>query len=110
MSTNLQNCIEKLKIVSKIKDQTLRKKVLAEIADPCLYKALKEIAVNTVAKKVPLSKTTKNRLEKFEKQILDLTKNTNSSKQRKKLIVQAGGFLPILIPSILSVLTTLLKN
>ena len=110
MSTNLKNCIEKLKIVSKIKDQALRKKVLAEIADPCLYKALKEIAINTVAKKVPLSKPTKKRLEKFEKQILALTKNTNSNKQRKNLIVQSGGFLPILVPAILSVLTTLLKN
>ena len=56
MTNNLNNCIEKLLIISKIKDPNLRKKVLVEVSDDCLYKALKEIAINTVGNKVHLQK------------------------------------------------------
>ena len=110
MTNNLNNCIEKLLIISKIKDPNLRKKVLVEVSDDCLYKALKEIAINTVGNKVPLTKVIKNQLKKYRKNIIDLSKNTQNKIKRKKLVVQSGGFLPILIPAIASIITTLLAK
>jgi len=109
MSSNLQLCMEKLKIISKIRDVRLRKRILSEIADDCLYKALHEIAINTVNRKVPLSRPAKISLRKYKSHIQSLTRDTNNKKQRKRLVVQSGGFLPILIPAVASVLGSVLS-
>jgi hypothetical protein len=81
-----------------------------ELNDDCLYKALNEIAVNTVNKKVPLSQKQKTSLKKYKIDIEKLSCYTKNSAKRKKLVCQSGGFLPILIPTIASVLTTLLTK
>ncbi len=60
MSNNLKNCMSKLKVISKIKNPVLRKKVLLDLSDDCLYKALNEIAVNTVKQKVSIKSSKKS--------------------------------------------------
>jgi hypothetical protein len=101
--------MEKLKIISKIKDSRLRKKILSELADDCIYKALHEIAINTVNKKVPLSTDVKKSLKKYKSHIQELTKRTSNRSKRKRLVVQSGGFLPLLIPAVASVLGSVLS-
>jgi hypothetical protein len=109
MSNNLQLCMEKLKIISKIKDPRLRKKILIEIADDCLYKALNEIAVNTISKKVPLNRATKTKLRKYKTHIKALASKTKNKRLQKKLVVQSGGFLPLLVPAVASILGSVLS-
>ena len=109
MSSNLKNCLEKLKIVAKIKNPDLRKKVLLHIADKCLYKALNEIAVNTVSRKIPFSKNTKQHLRKHAIHIEKLAKGTSNSRKQRQLVVQSGGFLPYIIPAVLGILSALIK-
>jgi len=102
--------MEKLKIISKIRDSQLRKRVLSEIADDCLYKALHEIAVNTVKRNVPLSRPAKISLRKYKFHIQNLARKTKDRKQRKSLVVQSGGFLPILIPAVAAILGSLINK
>lgn len=108
MSKNLNYCIEKLKLISKISDPKLRKKVLLNLYDECLYKALHEVAVNTVKSKVPLSTKQKKQLIKYKINIQKLACPTKIKNKRKRLVLQSGGFLPILIPAIASILTSLI--
>src|SRR5258708_39696140 len=110
MSNNLKNCMQQLQVIAKIKDSELRKKVLKNFADDCLYKALNEIALNTVNKKVPLSAKDKKSLHKHSIKIKKLACFTKDKKKRKRLVVQSGGILPILIPTIASILTSLIAN
>jgi hypothetical protein len=110
MSKNLVYCIEKLKLISMIKNEKVRKKFIAEIFDDCLYKALNEISVNTIAKKIPLNIQQKKHLRKHQLTIKKLACYTKNKRRRKNLTVQSGGFLPILIPAVASVLTTLLTK
>ena len=100
----------KLKIIARIRDLRMRKKILSEIADKCLYKALNEIAVNTVSKKVPLNRATKIKLRKYKTQIKALTRRTKSRRSQKKLVIQSGGFLPILIPAVASILGSIISS
>ena len=110
MSKNLVNCLGKLKTISKIKNSTKRKKALNLNYDECLYKALNEIAVNTVKRRVPLSIKQVNKLKKHKLNIKKLSCRTKNKKKQKQLVVQSGGFLPVLIPAIASILTSILSN
>lgn len=109
MSKILNNCFPKLNFIAKIKDPKLRKKLLASLADNCLFQALHEIAVNTVKGTVPLNKSQKRRLAKHKNVINKLAKIQSSKKRKLILIKQSGGFLPIILPAIATVLSTLLK-
>src|SRR5882757_2590978 len=104
MSNNIINCIEKLKFIASVKDEKLRKKLLVTLSDNCLYNALNEIAINTVKGNVKLSKKETKKLKKFKFQIKKLSCKTNDSRKKKKLIIQSGGFLPILIPAVASII------
>ena len=110
MSLNLRKCMEKLKMIASIKDANLRKKVLSSTTDDCLYKALNEIAINIVARKVPLTSKQKKNLRKYQFKIKKLTCKTKNKKKRKQLVVQSGGFLPLLIPAVASVITSLIAS
>jgi hypothetical protein len=110
MSKNLIKCFEKLELISKIKNSETRKKVIGELFDDCLYKALNEISINTVSGKVPLNKKQKSLLRKHKLVIKKLSCNIKNKSKRKKLVVQSGGIWPVLIPAVASVITTLLAK
>lgn len=110
MSKNLKSCIEKLKFIAQIKNPLLRKKLLTQISDNCTYQALHEIAVNTVKGKVKLSNNQKRKLNKYKKLLHALSKPTKDLKKKKKLTIQSGGFLPILIPTVASIITSLING
>ena len=75
-----------------------------------MYQALHEIAVNTVKGKIPLSGNQKRRLFRYMNKIKALSKQTKDNKKRRRQVVQSGGFLPILIPAVASILTSLLTK
>src|SRR5277367_3373350 len=111
MSSNLKKCMQKLIIISKIKNPSIRKKVLLSLYDECLYKAFYEIAANTVSKNIPLKRREKNLLKKHKIILQKLACYTKSKKRRKTLVAQSGGgFLSILIPAIASIITSLIAK
>jgi len=102
--------MQKLKIISQIKDSKLRKKVLISLADDCLYKALNEIAVNTVSKNLPLTAKQKKGLRKYRSHIQKLATPTNNKALRKKLVVQSGGYLQFLIPAAAAIISSIISR
>jgi hypothetical protein len=111
-SQNLRKCLRKLELIVSVRDIKLRQKLLEDVScNNAIFKAIKEILLNTVNSNVPLSKTQKNKLKKYEKIMRKLACCKYGNKgSKKKLVMQSGGFLPILIPSVIALLTGLLNK
>lgn len=108
MSCNLRNCIQKLELIANIKDKKLRNAVLLYFRkSKCLFKALREIAQNYKKANIPLTITQKRRLAQHRKVIQGLTKKPITKRLKAKLVSQSGGFLPIIIPLVTSILQLL---
>ena len=102
--------MKKLEFIASIRNELLRKKVLHSISDECLLEAIQEIAKNyNVIKKKLNNKSKKLMKGKNERNIIALA-NKISINKRKKLTNQAGGWLPLIIPTVASILTSLIAK
>jgi hypothetical protein len=112
ISESLKLTLPLLKILSRLSKRT-RLLILKEIGgDQHLFNALHEIAHNTLNRRVKLEKSQIKKLRPY-KRILEELCDQNSrkcKKKRKKLVQQGSGFLPILIPAIVSVLSSILSK
>jgi hypothetical protein len=105
MSTNLISVIRVLEMVSSIKDIKQREKVLRKLsAKKSFYDALREIAHNTVHSNIQLEAHHKTQLKKHRRTLIELAVKSKGIRKKKALVVQSGGFLPILIPLVLALL------
>lgn len=98
--------------------------LLVDSPDPKLTQALLKIAPDEVVKticnaaynltngSVPLSKGRKAFFRKYKAPITYLIQPTKSVKQKKRLLVQRGGgfFVPLLLSTVLPLITTLLQR
>ena len=111
MSENLKKCMNKLVFIASIKNDLLRKKILMSLSDECLYDALQEIANNYKNKTIKLNPKTRSKLKGTkEKNILAFLKKKLNKKDKYKLIKQSGGWLPVIIPAVASILSSLIGN
>lgn len=113
MSNNLCKCIDLLEKISKIKNPNLRKEVLAEFSsDESLFLALCEILFNLKKIYPKLEKRQQIKIKRYTRSIKNIVGQTKPKtvRQRKKVAKQIGGFLPILIPTVISILSALLKS
>ena len=87
----------------KIKDKLIKKgeKKLIDCIDECVY--------NTLNGNVKLSPKDKIRLSKYKYSLRKLL-NKKNQKDKKKVIIQEGGFLRILLPSAIALISSLLYN
>ncbi len=110
MSENLKYCLKDLEYASKIKCEKTRKYLLIYLSkSPKYYLALKEIAINIIKGNVDIDNKTKKKLSKHKKNIYSLIlKNKPYLRDRKKLVIQSGGWLWI-IPLITSIIDLVLK-
>lgn len=107
MSENLKKCLSEIANAVAIKDEAKRAKVLNALSvQDCFYLALKEIAVNTVNQRIPLNKSLKKKLLPHADSIVALSKLSRKSPKRSETIVQSGGWLLPLLPSVLGLLTS----
>ena len=109
MSENLKKCMNKLQFIASIKDDKLRQKILMTMSDECLFKALAEISTNTLNNNIKLSAIQKKKLQRYKKIFKKFSSKVNNKVTKTKLIKQSGGWLPILIPVVASLLTSLIK-
>lgn len=108
MSKNLLSTIGHLEVIASIKSTKTRNRVLNDFADNLkVYEAIREIAVNTIKRRVPLTETQKKKLRRYKKVLLSLAKTKNSKITKKKLVRQSGGFLPLLIPIVSGLISAL---
>ena len=110
VSQSVRKTIPLLNVISKLSKPN-RKKVLSEVGgDDMIYKSLREIAHNTIKGNVKLNKFQKAKLKPYSRTLKDLCTSPKCSKRRKKLVVQSGGFLPILIPAVASLIASLVAK
>jgi len=64
--------------------------------------ALSEIALNLLKGNIPLNTKEKKKLKRHKDKIRKLGKRNVSTKKKKTLLVQEGGFLPLLLAPFLS--------
>ena len=115
MTDNLKECMDKFLFLISIKDEKLRKSVLKTISDDCLFKGLQEIAKNyhtTIKPKLnaKFKKVMKGKNEKNINAFLNKSKKFKSFKSKKKLMTQSGGWLPFIIPTVASIITSLINK
>ncbi|CAG2102052.1 unnamed protein product [Medioppia subpectinata] len=90
-----------------------RRRILKDLgAEKTVYNALQELAHNTLSGVIPLNPKQKKLLQPHRKTLENLCdcKNRKSIKKRKQLILQSGGFLPIVLSALAGVLPTLLSK
>ena len=111
MSSNLQKNLKLLQLLSNTRNSTTRKAILKDLCDKKMFfSALKEICKNTLAGNVKMSKYRKNKLRKYKKVIKGIGTTKVTSPKTRMLVKQSGGFLPILVPAVISILTQLLNG
>ena len=88
---------------------TLRKDLLKKLPSRSV-KAICECTLNVLKGNVPLSSYQKKSLSKYKATLRKIGAKKGSLFHKKKLIIQRGGFLNILIPAALSVLTGLIHG
>lgn len=89
--------------------KALRKQILKTLPSRSV-KAICECTLNVLKGNVPLSTYQKKSLSKYKTTLRKIGTKKGTLFHKKKLIVQQGGFLNILIPAALSVLTGLING
>lgn len=75
---------------------------ILKAADPELIKALCDCSLNILRGNVQVTKTVKDRLGKYKKELRALSCPKRKLSFKRKLIIQRGGFLPPLLGALLS--------
>lgn len=86
-----------------------RKELLQKIPISCI-KAICECSLNTLKGNISLSKQQKTHLRKHKLTLRKLAHKKLPLYQKRKLIIQRGGFLNWLIPAALTTISTLLNG
>jgi hypothetical protein len=110
MSTQLKQMISVLNFISKISDKRLRQANLKYISrDPRIYVVLREIAHNAVKGNIKVPPTVIKQLncDKYKRVLLGLAKKQKSKKKQRQLVEQSGGFLPLVLPAVFSIIESL---
>lgn len=96
----LKSNIDLLKVLKKAKP-CLRKAILHS-ADDEFIRSLLECILNVMNGNVPISKAYRRKLIPFKKSIRRLINRKEPLKNKRKILVQKGGFLGVLLSSLLS--------
>jgi hypothetical protein len=107
MSSEVKKYLPILRLLAKATPYKRKKILLA--ADTKLIQVIIECCYNTLNGNVKLSKQKINKLKRHSKVLRNLSKVTKNTHTKKQILVQQGGaFLPLILPSIISSLFTLL--
>lgn len=106
MSSSVKDCSDYLHVLSKC-NQTQRRGIL-QGADDKLIKAICECALNVVKGNIPLTPYHKRKLIAHKNIIRTLADKKKSLQSKKKILVQKGGFLPLLLNAIVPTIASLL--
>lgn len=87
--------------VLKNSKSKLRKNILKEV-QPEVIKTLCEVCINTLNGNIKLPIKSKNYLKKYKRTIRQLSSTKTNLPSKRKLLIQRGGFLPVLLGTILS--------
>jgi hypothetical protein len=95
MSVNLKECLGELALVANAESPYVQKTILRELSrKPCFVAAMKEISINTVKGRLPLTERQRRKLLKIGKVVRDIARG----KKTRKRIIQSGGFIKFVLP------------
>jgi hypothetical protein len=106
MSAKIKRNYNALQVLKKASPQ-LRKAILAN-SNHDLVLALCEIIANTLSGTVHLKPSEKTKLKRHTSALRKIVDNSVKVKEKKQILVQKGGFLNILLPPALALLSSLL--
>jgi hypothetical protein len=110
MSRVVASALPYLTDYCKIKNKKKKADFIRVLGDR-LLEAVTEIAINTLAENVPLSSSQKRKLFTYRQDIRKLASPKAAKCCKKKILVQRGGsFLPILLPIITSIVSSLIGH
>lgn len=100
--------LRQLQLIKHCPEQ-LRKQLLKRLPSSA-FKAICECTLNVLKGNVPLNKQQKKILQRYKNTLRQIGTKKGSLITKKKLIVQKGGFLNVLIPAALSAITSLING
>ena len=108
---DLRSCLHRLDVIARTKDPRRRRTLLRELSqDDTITHTLQFLARNTINRRIPLERHHKQKLIKHCKVIQDLAKQKISKARIKKLVEQSGGFLPVLVPLAIELVSDLIQE
>lgn len=78
------------------------RKAILQNAEPDLIKTVAEIVLNLLHGNIKLSKNHRSGLIKYKSCLRKIGRSDGNLAQKRKVLVQSGGFLPILLSSLLA--------
>ena len=101
-------CLPELEKLAKSKTATERNYYLKNCED-CLINSISEIALNCLKGKIPLKSCDFKKLNVY-KNLLRQLASKSPVKKRRRLLIQKGGFISVLIPPAISLIASLVGD
>lgn len=102
-----QKDVEYLKLLQKSREKS---KILKNCSN-CMIKTICECVLNLLKGNLPISKRAKTQLTPFKKTLRTLAQKRVPLYRKRRLLIQKGdGFLSFLIPTALTVLSSLIHG
>ena len=105
MSENLKQNLELIKLLA---NPRYRKKIILS-GDKNLIAALCDIIYNVLNGNINISSTERQKLNKYKTALRCLCKKS-SLREKKRILVQRGGFLQFLIPAVVTGLASIVSS
>jgi hypothetical protein len=106
MSVRLKRCLKQLKILNSCSN--CKRKTILNQASPDLIQCISEVAFNITKGNIPISNLQKRKLLPFKDDLRYLSKKSHTSLKQKRKVIQKGGFLPLILTPLLSVVGSIL--
>ena len=109
ISNSLKKSLPLLRVLSRLAPP-VRKIVINEICNELvIYNSLHELAHNTLSGRLKLNKHQLEELEPYHRLLTELcsASNRKCAKKRRLLVQEVEGILPILIPALASIISSI---
>lgn len=102
-------CENELRNINNAISVRKRNKIIRK-SNKCVINAISEIALNCLLGNIPLTKCKYQEIIKYKNILRKLKKKNISTKKKREIVIQRGGFLNLLIPPVLSLLAGVAAN
>ena len=105
--SNIKEQLPELLFLGKCNSKT--RKLILQNANSKLINAIRECLHNFLKGNVPFHKKDMNKIKKYKKSIRSLV-SKSCLKRNREILVQKGGFLPFIIPTIVDLVGSIIKS
>lgn len=109
MSNRLRRYHDHLKVLQKARP--IERRALISVAQPELINTICECARNILHNRIPLSKKSKRKLYPYRSQLRKLNDKRVGVADKKRILLQKGGFLlPLLLSTVAPIVSSLVSG